>query len=86
MNYEATIRQQLLNKKIALELTIFNVQGNNLIQTVFQNGGPKNVNTGKFNNTGVEFSGSYAVNSKFNLGVNYAYTHLKNPVLAASKN
>ena len=86
MNYEATIRQQLLNKKIALELTVFNVQGNNLIQTVFQNGGPKNVNTGKFNNTGVEFSGSYAVNSKFNLGVNYAYTHLKNPVLAAPKN
>ncbi|MFT3680743.1 MAG: TonB-dependent receptor [Ferruginibacter sp.] len=85
MNYEASFRHLLLNRKIALEFTIFNVQGDNLIQTVFQNGGPKNVNTGAFNNTGLEFAGSYSASEKFRLGINYAYTHLKNPVLAAPK-
>lgn len=84
-NIEFTINQQLAGKKVVLEATVFNVQGDNLIQTVFQNGGPKNVNSGVFNNTGIEFSGKYQVNQQVNLAVVYGYTSLKNPVLAVPK-
>ncbi len=81
-NIEFTVSQQLLNKKITLEATLFNVQGDNLIQTVFQNGGPKNVNTGVFNNTGLEFSGKYQVSQQIRLALVYGHTTLKNPALA----
>jgi iron complex outermembrane receptor protein len=83
MNYEFSISQQLANKKIKLEATVFNVQGDNLIQTVFQNGGPKNINTGSFNNTGVELSAKYFINQQFSAMVAYGYTDIKKPVLAA---
>jgi outer membrane cobalamin receptor len=85
MNYEASIQQQLADKKIKLELTVFNIKGDNLIQTVFAGGAPKNVNTGAFNNTGVEFSAKYFASNQFNLSVNYAYTGMKYPVIAAPK-
>jgi len=83
MDYEVTVNHQSANRKIKLELTVFNVQGNNLIQTVFQNGGPKNVNTGSFNNTGVELSAKYFVNQQFAAMLAYGYTNVKYPVLAA---
>ena len=85
MNYEFSIHQQLADKKLNIEATVFNVQGDNLIQTVFQNGGPKNVNTGSFNNTGIEFSAKYIFNNHVSVNVNYGYTDMKNPVLAAPK-
>ena len=84
-NIEFTISQQLINHKIMLEATVFNVQGDNLIQTVFQNGGPKNVNTGVFNNTGIEFSGKYWLSQQVKLALVYGYTALKNPALAVPK-
>jgi len=85
MDYEFSVSQQLADRKIKLECTVFNVQGGNLIQTVFQNGGPKNVNTGKFNNTGIELSAKYFVNKQFAAMLSYGYTDLKEPVLAAPK-
>jgi outer membrane cobalamin receptor len=84
-NYEVSIHQQLADKKISLECTFFKVKGGNLIQTIFQNGGPKNVNAGAFNNTGIEFSSSYVISNRLNVGVNYGYTDLKRPVLAVPK-
>ncbi|MES2847826.1 MAG: TonB-dependent receptor [Bacteroidota bacterium] len=85
MDYEFTINQQLADRKLTLECTVFNVQGDNLIQTVFQNGGPKNVNTGSFNNTGVELSAKYLINKQFTAMLAYGYTDVKEPVLAAPK-
>lgn len=85
MNYEFSIQQQLADKKLNLEATLFKVQGDNLIQTVFQNGGPKNVNTGAFNNTGIEFSAKYIFSNRLNVNINYGYTDMKDPVLAAPK-
>ncbi len=85
MNYEASIQQQLADKKIKLELTVFNVKGDHLIQTVFAGGAPKNVNSGKFDNTGLEFSAKYIAGNRFNVGLNYAYTDMKYPVIAAPK-
>ncbi|MEN9570298.1 MAG: hypothetical protein RL172_1529 [Bacteroidota bacterium] len=85
MNYEASVKQLLLNKQLSLELTLFKVEGNNLIQTVVNGGLPKNRNTGSFSNTGIECSINYQLNNLFTVGINYAYTDLKKPVVAAPK-
>lgn len=85
MDYEITVNHQSANKKVKLELTVFNVQGDNLIQTVFQNGGPKNVNTGRFNNTGAELSAQYFISQHFSAMLTYGYTDLKYPVTAAPR-
>lgn len=85
MNYEFSIHQLLANSKLNLEATVFNVQGDNLIQTVFQNGGPKNVNTGTFNNTGIEFSAKYTFSQQANVNISYGYTDMKNPVIGSPK-
>jgi outer membrane cobalamin receptor len=85
MNYEATVNQLLAGGKLRAELTVFNVQGNNMIQTVFQNGGPKNVNTGSFNNTGIELVAKYFFNNHFNAMLAYGYTNMQQPVVAAPK-
>jgi len=83
ISYEVSIRKQLLNDKILLECALFNVQGVNQIQTIFEGGAPKNVNSGVFNNTGIEISTRYSVSQKLVLAVNYAYTAIKNPVIGA---
>lgn len=80
-NYEMSIHQQFLKGKLLLECTLYNVQGSNLIQTVFVGGAPKNLNSGVFNNTGVEMSARYAINKQIDLAVNYAYTHFKIPII-----
>ncbi|HMO61425.1 MAG TPA: TonB-dependent receptor [Ferruginibacter sp.] len=85
MNYEASVSQVLAKGKLKTELTVFNVRGNNMIQTVFQNGGPKNVNTGSFNNTGMEWSVHYFYNTHFTAMLAYGYTNMKQPVVAAPK-
>lgn len=86
MNYEAGLSLNVLNNKLTLDLTLFNVKGANLIQTKFLNGAPKNVNTGSFNNTGIEFAGKMMISRQFKLAVNYSFIHLKEKLIAAPKN
>lgn len=85
MNYEVSVNQYLADKKIKLEFTVFKVQGDNLIQTARINGAPRNINTGSFTNTGIEFAASYAVNNQLNLSTVYGYTDMKVAVTAAPK-
>lgn len=82
VNYEATLHQRLYKNKIDAELTLFHVKGNNLIQTVFRDGVPRNFNSGEFANTGLEFSAKYKANSTFNFATNYSFTKVKQPILA----
>jgi len=84
-NYEFSIHQLLADKKINIDATVFKVQGNNLIQVVFQNGGPKNTNSGVFNNIGLELAARYAINKQFSLNMCYGFTDLKNALLAVPK-
>jgi len=86
MNYEAGLLLNILKNKLRFDLTLFNVKGANLIQAVFLNGAPKNVNTGAFNNTGIEFAGKLSINEHFNLAINYSFINLKEKLIAAPKN
>jgi outer membrane cobalamin receptor len=83
VNYEIGVLQKLLGNKLSLELTVFKADGDNLIKTVMGPTGPKNENTGKFSNTGIEFAGTYRPTGKLTLNTNYSYISMKEPVIAS---
>ena len=82
MNYEVSILQRVFASRLSLELALFHVNGDNLIQTIMGPEGPKNENSGSFSNTGVEFSGSFRPSGAIDLTANYSYTSMKEPVTA----
>lgn len=85
VNYELSVSQGLLQDKLQLDLSVYYLKGNNLIQTQMEGGRPQNVNTGKVENYGVEFAANYHVTRALSLNTNYSYTHMQRPVLAAPK-
>jgi len=85
MNYEIGVLQNLLNNRVSLELTLFKANGDNLIQTVMSPTGIKNENTGKFSNTGVEFTGVFKPISMITINTAYSYISMKEPIVAAPK-
>jgi iron complex outermembrane receptor protein len=82
MNYEVGVLQYLLKNNLSLELTLFHAKGDNLIQTVIGTGGPRNENTGKFSNTGIEFAGTYRPADFLVFNANYNYISMEDEILA----
>lgn len=82
-NYEISWSERLLNGRLSYGVNIFYIDGNNMIQTVPVGGRPMNVNTGKIENWGAEFTTSYRISKSFSVMANYSWLHMKNPVLAA---
>jgi outer membrane cobalamin receptor len=78
VNYEIGILQKLLKYKLSLELTVFHADGDNLIKTINY----KNINTGKFSNTGIEFSGTYKPTEFLTFNTNYSYISMDEPIIA----
>ena len=99
VNYEVSVLQGFLNRHLTFELTGYFIDGENMIQTVYNPtlGRGENINTGKFRNTGVELASNYKVNRYLSLMLNYSYLHFlevkqptetikrANPVVAAPK-
>jgi len=85
MNYECTVNRNWLDGKLKTGVTLFHVQGSNMIQTIFQSSGPKNVNTGIFNNNGIELSVQYTMSSNWSMLLAYGYTDMRYAVVAAPK-
>ncbi|GAT63559.1 TonB-dependent receptor plug domain-containing protein [Paludibacter jiangxiensis] len=83
MNYEVSWSQRLLSNALSYGINLFYINGDNMIQTVFQNGRPININTGKVENRGIELNGSYRINASWMLSANYSWLHMKYPVVAA---
>lgn len=84
-NYDVSILQSFLDNRLRFELTGFIANGSNLIQTAMIDGKPKNINSGSFDNKGVEFSMNWAILRNLALTANYSYLHMDNPILAAPK-
>ncbi len=84
-NYEVGFSQQLLDGRLRYGVNLFYIDGKNLIVTLRNPSGTGmlNQNTGKIENTGVEFQASYKVDSRWSVDGNYSYLHMKNPVIAA---
>lgn len=84
-NYEVSVGQSFLDNRLSTELTLFYIDGKNMIQVTRIDGKPKNVNTGAFKNKGIEFETSYRINPHWNVEANYSYLHTDIALLAAPK-
>lgn len=84
-NYELSWSQRLLQGRLSYGVNLFYINGENMIQTVPVEGRPLNINTGKIENWGAEFSASYRMSETFTVMANYSYLNMKYAVLAAPK-
>ena len=84
-NYELAFSHTLLNGRLRYGANIFYIDGKNLIMTLPNpNGsGMLNQNSGKIENSGVEFQAAYRIDRTWSVDGNYSYLHMKNPVIAA---
>ncbi len=82
-SYELSWRQRLLENRLSYELTLFYINGDNMIQLLPFEGRMMYQNSGKVENKGVEFSTSYRISDMFSLSANYSYLDMKYKVVAA---
>ena len=83
VNYELSAGQKFFDGLLSVELTGYIADGSNLIMTQMVNGSPKNLNTGDFNNKGIELSAHWSVMKNLDIKGNYSYMNMKKPVLSA---
>ena len=80
-NYELSWRHRLSN--VTYGANLFYLKGDNMIQTMQVDGKPRNVNTGKIENSGVEFEFKYNIDPHFTLSYNSSSLHMTNKVIGA---
>lgn len=90
-NYEVEIRQLFMNGRLDAGLSLFYIDGKDMIQTVKEKnpvtgGQMTNKNIGDFKNKGFELDATYAINSQWSATANYSYLHSTENVLYAPKN
>ena len=79
--YEIGISKFFIKHLVRSELTFFYLDANNIIQAVPSSSGMKKINTGSFNNKGMELMLSILPGNSFNSTLNYSYllTSIKLP-------
>lgn len=86
MNYELGFRRECQRSRTRFELTVFLIEGENLIE-VMPNPTPpppvKRQNVGTFSNRGVEAELSWQATTRLSFSTNYTYLDLDAPRLAA---
>lgn len=85
-NYEVELRQKALGGRLDAGLSLYYINGKDMIQTQRVDGRPRNVNVGRFINKGFEIDATFLVNSWLNFMGNYSYLHTDAEVLYAPKN
>lgn len=83
MSYELSFSQEQLNDALSYGLNLYYINGDNLIMRVPVDGRPKNINTGKVENWGVEIEAAYKINSMWAATFNYSWLHMRYPIIAA---
>lgn len=84
-SFDISYNQFFFNKKLYAELNLYHILGKNIIQTTMVNGLPKNMNTGEFANTGVEFATYYNINNNIRLNGDYSYVHMETPIISSPR-
>jgi len=86
-SYDFTVSQGLLDNRLSMELTLFSIKGDNMIETVqIGEGRVQNRNVGEFSNKGVEFGLNYRILDNLSLNANYSYLDMEKAVTGAPKN
>lgn len=87
LNYEVAVGQSFLDGRLYGEVTVFFIDGKNMIQSVSLSGDGKppykNQNVGTFTNKGIEFEARYQILNNLGMDMNYSYLHTSKPLLAA---
>ena len=82
MNYELAYTQRI-GKKAHIGANLFYIKGKNLINTIRVGGRPRNVNTGDFENWGLELNADYIINKYWSVNGNYSYLRMETPIIGA---
>ena len=84
-SYELSANQTLLNGRLHYGVSVFYINGDNLIMRLPNpsGSGMLNQNSGKIENWGVEADLSYRFNRSWMVYGNYSWLHMENPVLAS---
>lgn len=83
VNYELAYSHRLLHNRLRLGANVFYLKAENIIETVRTGGRPRNVNTGKMENWGVEIDAAYDVTDRLKLNANYSFLDMNHPVTGA---
>jgi outer membrane cobalamin receptor len=86
--YEAGISHHFLKGKLQTELTLFLLEGSDMIRIVPNPAPPppmRRINTGEFTNHGFELEANYNHNSVFSAEISYSYLQTELPLLAAPR-
>lgn len=86
-SYDITVMQKLLNNRMSMELTLYYIEGDNMIEVIdIGEGRMQNRNVGQFANKGIEFSLDYQILTNLRLNTNYSYLNMEKPVIGAPEN
>lgn len=84
-SYEVELRKWFFNGNLSLGAAAYYIDGENLIQTIMDNGAPRNVNTGRFINKGYELDATFNSGHDWMLTANYARLYCSTPIVGAPK-
>ena len=85
INYEVSAEQRFFEGRLITEVTGYIANGSNLIVTQIENGSPKNLNSGDFNNKGIELAVKWNIMKNLNIKWNYSYLNMEKPILNTPK-
>ena len=86
-SYDFTVSQRLLDNRMSMELTLYYINGDNMIESVqIGESRVQNRNVGAFSNKGIEFSMNYLILNNLSMNANYSYLDMEKPVTGAPVN
>ena len=85
LNFDLSLSQSLLNGRMQLEVSLFHVRGDNIVQVVRTDGRPRNQNVGKFRNKGVEVAYHWNILSGLRLAANYSFLDMDTPIIGSPR-
>lgn len=86
-SYDFTVSQGLFDNRLSMELTLFYIKGDNLIESVeIGESRYQNRNVGAFENKGIEFGLSCLLLNNLHLNANYSYVDMQKTITGAPRN
>jgi iron complex outermembrane receptor protein len=86
-SYDFTASQGLLSNRLLMELTLYYIKGDNMIEVVqVGEGRVQNRNVGEFANKGIEFSLNYRILHNLSLNTNYSFLAMEKTLTGAPRN
>lgn len=83
-SYDFTLSQGLLDNRMSMELTLYYIKGDNMIESVeIGESRRQNRNTGEFANKGIEFSMHYRILHNLGLNANYSFLDMEKKIIGA---